>query len=778
MSLGSLAWRLALWVLAGATLVFVASGYLLFRMVGHTLLEQAQRESGALASQGSSLIQQRLDDITHTSQVLASVIGPRPLDAAPLIHDALAGDTDIASLAAAFVPGSDAAREAGQSPFVDRQSDGTLAHRNLFDDPRPYWVAAWFRQGLACSQGCWHPVFWSQSRHRLLVSYSAPMRAEGKAIGVINADVTLDWLQGVLLSVQLPAGAHAFVIDQQGTYLANDAVEQVGKKADAALLDQLRAPRTVAAPANAHRLSWQGERAWIYDESIKGTQWKWVVAMPEEFIYAQVRHAFMAVLVLGALTLLLLGLVVMITIRRMLAPLGVLAERAELVARGALDFALPRVRGHDEVGRLTHAFDKMRLELAAHLRELTRVAQEQARLASELDIARQIQTALLPGQHYLDARCQNFELFAVLKPARTVGGDLYSYFMLPNQRFCFMVGDVADKGIPAALFMARTITLAKAMASRTQSPQQLLQLINQDLCSNNDSCMFVTLLCGFLDVATGHLTLASAGHDPPVLWGNHAPRWLPVVSGPALGLDEDASFPMVRMRLKPGDTLLAYTDGVTEATNMVLEQYGGDRLLARLGQFHDTGDDTGHGDAAKFLAEDIEAFSTGHGQSDDIALLALRWSHAGLDKGTPMLDLVFSASLEKVFATLDLCVETLHEAGIRSDVRDDVRLVLEELMVNMVHHGKPHEGEGTIGLRMMIVQEAVLVELNHNGAPFDPLQFHPPVLSGDLADRDDDGGLGIHLVRAMSSELNYTHDEDGNHLQLRFARTTEHGHVT
>ncbi|RUL78321.1 SpoIIE family protein phosphatase [Dyella choica] len=777
MALRSLAWRLALWLLGSATLVFVASGYLLFRMVGQQVLQQAQRESGAWASQGSSLVQERLDNITNTARVLAAIIGPRPLDAAPLIHDAMAGNTDLAGLAAAFVPGSPAAREAGQSPFVGRSSDASLSQRDLFKDTQPYWNATWFQFGLTCSRGCWHEVFRSQSRQRLLVSYSSSMQVDGKVIGVVNADVALDWLQGILLSMHLPAGTHAFVIDQQGLYLANDTVERVGKRADPALLKLLNAPRS-AEYANAHQLDQQGVHVWIFDQPINGTHWQFGVAVPEELIYAQVRDAFVAVLVVGALTLLILALIVMVTLRRTLAPLGVLAERAEQVSRGALDFALPRVRHHDEIGRLTHAFDKMRRELAAHLEELTRFAGEQARLASELDIAQQIQIALLPGSHYLDARCHNFELFAALKPAHSVGGDLYSYFMLPSQRFCFMVGDVADKGIPAALFMARTITLAKAMASRAQSPQQLLQLINQELCRNNDNCMFVTLLCGFLDVATGHLTLASAGHDPPVLWGNHAARWLPVASGPALGLDEDASFPVMRMRLRAGDTLLVYTDGVTEAANEALEHYGGERLLARLDQFHQAGDESRHGDPTRFLAEDVQSYAAGHGQSDDIALLALRWNHVGLEDGTSMLDLVFPATLEKVFDTLDHCERKLHDAGVRSGVQADVRLVLEELMVNMVHHGCSGNPEGCIGLRLMIVEEAVLVELNHEGTPFDPLQLAEPALTGDLADRHDGGGLGIHLVRAMSSELNYTHDEYGNHLQLRFANPSEHGHGT
>ena len=143
-----------------------------------------------------------------------------------------------------------------------------------------------------------------------------------------------------------------------------------------------------------------------------------------------------------------------------------------------------------------------------------------------------------------------------------------------------------------------------------------------------------------------------------------------------------------------------------------------------------------------------------------------------------MLDLVFPASLHDVFDTLGRCDETLRMAGVRDDVRADVRLVLEELMVNMVQHGRTEEREGTIGLRLTVAEEAILLELNHDGEPFDPLQFGIPSLTGDLADKEELGGLGIHLVRAMASDLNYTHDEYGNHLQLRFACThlTEHDH--
>lgn len=771
----SVASRLAVWVLAGATVVFVASGVLLFRMIGQQLLQQAHRESEALASQGSSLIQERMDKVTTTARVLAAIIGPRPLSAARLVKDAMAENPDLAGLAAAFAPDTPVAHEAGQSPFVSRGDDGALALRDLFKDPLPYWTATWFEKGLACDQGCWQLPFWSQSRRRRLVSYSSSMRVDGRVVGVVNADVSLDWLQGVLSSMQLPAGAHAFVIDQQGHYLANDAKDLIGQKAEPVLLARLMSTGNTDQRSNIQSWRQQDQDVWIYIQPIRGTDWKLGLVVPDTLIYAGVRHAFLAVLALGALTLLVLALLSMITIRRLLTPLGVLAERADMVARGALDFALPNVHQRDEIGRLTGAFDKMRLELALHLDELTRITREQQRLASELEIAQQIQTALLPGAHYLDAHCQNFELYAALKPARTVGGDLYSYFMLPGQRFCVIIGDVADKGIPAALFMARTITLAKAMASRAQSPQQLLQLLNRELCRNNDNCMFVTLLCGFLDAISGSMSMASAGHDPPAIWGANAPpQWLPLASGPALGLDEEASYPIYRVRLKPGDTLLMYTDGVTDATNEALHAYGAERILARIAQF---GAD-GHDDPVKFLADDIEHFSAGHGQADDIALVALRWNHVGLEKGASMLDLVFPAALDQVFDTLERCDETLRQAAVREDVRTDVRLVLEELMVNMTKHGCREAGEGMIGLRLTVVEGAVLVELHHDGEPFDPLQFDAPRLTGDIAEREEIGGLGIHLVRAMASELNYTHDEYGNHLQLRFADShfTEHDH--
>ena len=764
MVLRSMASRLAFGVLAGTLLVVVVGGVVLFRFVRQQILEQTHRESAALASEASHSIQGRLDKVADTTQMLAALIGPRPDDAEPLIRDAIEHNADLSGLAAAYVPSSAGLHAPERSPFVNRLPDGSLTGRDLRKDRVPYWEQAWFRTGLACATGCWQQPFFSQSRQRRLVNYSAAIRVDGQAVGVLNADVTLEWLQGVLQSLNRPRGVEAFVIDPNGTYLANDDPARVGRPARTGLLASLRGAgdgsiREADAPTSRSHAP-----VWIYRAPIDGTRWQFGLVVPEEHIYAGVRRIFSIAIGAGVLALLTLTLLTLVITRRTLSPLGVLTDRAEQVARGALDFAMPAVRRRDEVGRLTQAFDRMRHELADHIAELGRVAREQQRLASELEIAQQIQTALLPGAHFLDARCNNFELHAVLKPARTVGGDLYSYFMLHDQRFYVMVGDVSDKGIPAALFMARAITLAKALAPRAQSPQQLLQLLNQDLCRNNDGCMFVSLLCGLLDTVTGHLTMASAGHEPPVLWGSEAPRLLELETGPALGLDEEATYTSRRIRLRPGETLLMYTDGITEATDAALEMYGQDRMLACLDRYAATDE----GDPAGFLLADVEAFAAGHGQADDITVLALRWHRAGAEGSASMLELTVPASMEAVFDLLEQCEARLLDAAVDAGVRADVRLVLEELMVNMVEHGRPAEGDAHIELRMSLASDAVLAELHHDGQAFNPLLSPSPELTGDLADRDIDGGLGIHLVRAMASDFSYAHDEQGNHLQLRF----------
>lgn len=761
MAFRSIASRTALWVLVGSALVLAAVGTLLFTLTRTQILDHTHHEAAALAASAGSQIRGRIGRVAASARMLAAIIDTRQGDAESLLRDTLAANRDMDGLAAVFRPPSDPGSAPPYSPFVSRRDDGTMVSRDLSQDTaEPYWNSNWFLGGLGCSSGCWQRPFFSQSRHRLVINYSVAISRDGHPIGIINTDVTLDWLHRILGSLDKPDGTYAFVLDSDGDFLAHDDPDLIGKRGMPALLEAMASDRPETVRLAAAQSSHMQGPVWIYSAPIDGTHWRLGLAIPERQIYAGVRRIFLPSLVLGLLALLGVALITLMTIRRTMAPLGVLADRAEHVARGELDFELPPARRPDEMGRLTHSFDRMRRELALHLEDLARVAREKQRLASELEIAHQIQIGLLPNEHYLDAVCAHFELHAALRPARAVGGDLYSYFMLDPQRFFVMVGDVSDKGIPAALFMAQTITLAKALAPRAQTPRNLLQLLNLELCRGNDSCMFVTLLCGLLDTGSGNLVLASAGHEPPVLCGRGAPQLLDFPTGAVLGLYEDTDYPEHHLRLQPGETLLMYTDGITEASDQEQQLFGIERTVESLTRVPATAPPAGY---IERLLGDVDRFVADATQADDITVLALTWH--GEAAGT---ELRIGSQLPDVFDALDRCENLLEEAAVPATLRGDMRLVLEELMVNTVEYGYPDGRPGQIRIRLQPGPDAVVVELTDDGIAFDPLQPAAPDLTGDLADRDQIGGLGIHLARTMTSEMRYTRSADGNHLRLRF----------
>jgi Serine phosphatase RsbU, regulator of sigma subunit len=757
----SIASRMALWVLAGSTLVLAAVGALLFSLTRAQILQHTHREAAALAAGAGSQIQARIDRVAVSAQMLATIVATRQDSTEPLLRDALQADHDIDGLAAAFKPSSAPGDGRPYSPFVRRLDNRTLVSRDLSYDAKPYGDSNWFLGGLSCSSGCWQRPFLSLSRRRQLINYSVAISRGGHPVGIINADVTLDWLHQILGHLNKPEGAYAFVLDSDGDYLAHDNPALLGKRGAPALLDALAGDRAESVRLPVAQNPRVRGAVWIYSVPIEGTHWRLGLVVPESQIYAGVRRIFLWSLALGMLALLAVALLTLLTIRRTMAPLGVLADRAEHVARGELDFELPPATRHDEVGRLTQSFDQMRHELALHLEDLARVAREKQRLASELEIAHQIQIGLLPSEHYLDAVCAHFELHAALRPARAVGGDLYSYFMLDPDRFFVMVGDVSDKGIPAALFMAQTITLAKALAPRAQTPQNLLRLLNLELCRGNDSCMFVTLLCGLLDTGGGTLVLASAGHEPPILCGRGAQRLLDFPTGAVLGLYEDSDYPEHHLRLRRGETLLMYTDGITEASDHGQQMYGIERTMESLAQVSSTAPTAGY---IERLLGDVDRFVADAAQADDITLLALTW-HGAMP---PSAEMCIDNQLPEVFDALDRCEHLLREADVPPLLRGDMRLVLEELMVNTVEYGYPEGGHGQIRILLHPGPDTVTVELIDDGIAFDPLQSACPNLPGDLADHEEVGGLGIHLARTMTSEMRYTRDAHLNHLLLRF----------
>jgi phosphoserine phosphatase RsbU/P len=190
-------------------------------------------------------------------------------------------------------------------------------------------------------------------------------------------------------------------------------------------------------------------------------------------------------------------------------PLRGLNVSTEEIAKGNLDTTLPEATSNDEVGRLTHSFRRMRDSLVLHIQDLQETTAAKQKLESELLIAAQIQRTMLPRINAVRDSSLPYDISAVLRPARIVGGDLYDFFSLGEDRLCLIIGDVADKGFPSALQMARTITLIRTLAKSNSTPSEILSMVNQELCAENEDCLFVTVFCGVLELSSGKFTYAS-----------------------------------------------------------------------------------------------------------------------------------------------------------------------------------------------------------------------------------------------------------------------------
>ena len=255
----------------------------------------------------------------------------------------------------------------------------------------------------------------------------------------------------------------------------------------------------------------------------------------------------------------------------------------------------------------------------SYISELTEATSRQASMDRELDIARDIQFSMLPASF---PERKDVDIFASLTPAKAVGGDLYDFFIRDDKLF-FCIGDVSGKGVPAAMVMTVTSALFRSLTRRDTQPASITRTLNNELCSHNDSLMFVTLFSGVLDLTTGKLLYCNAGHDAPILASTDGSvQYLQVDSNVAAGVMPDMEFKQQETVLQPGTTLFLYTDGLTEAENERHELFGMDRTLETAGM-------EGNVPPSMFIASvttTVRSFVAGAVQSDDLTMLAIRYT--------------------------------------------------------------------------------------------------------------------------------------------------------
>ena len=389
------------------------------------------------------------------------------------------------------------------------------------------------------------------------------------------------------------------------------------------------------------------------------------------------------------------------------------------------------------------------------------IAEAAARIDRELEYAKQIQLSALPTK-FPDGEAYN--IYAQMIAAKEVGGDFYDFYKLNDTTVAFLVADVSGKGIPAAMFMMTAKTIIKDLAERGMPVNEIFTKANEKLCENNESGMFVTAWMGILDIPTGKMQFANAGHNPPLLKrADGSFEYLRTRAGLVLAGMEGVCYRVSEITLGKGDRLFLYTDGVTEATDVENQLYGEARLqvfMNKNAQLEATA-------LLTAIKKDIDEFVGEAPQFDDITMLAFDYKGKKGDKNGAMKK-IFPAKTEALGEVLAFVEQELEKYGCSMKVQMALCVAIEEVFVNVARYAyKDKEGDGDVVLCIGFEEDTkkVTFRMEDKGFPFDPLKKADPDITLSAEDRQI-GGLGIFITKKTMDEITYAYEDGKNVLTM------------
>lgn len=642
------------------------------------LIEQAKENLITEAAAKAELTDQRLKSIQEQVELLASYVGP-VYDGTVAIDDsregrdgdwvmqygAVSGVSDaqladeIARTEHAFYVLQPLCRQnqekissvyfASESGFMlSYDPNSTDEYQQLFDegyDPRQ---RDWYINALA-EDGTVFTETYLDVFGRLLVTCASPVKTQaGKTVGVLGMDILIEDINASIVNAEVGEEGYAFLIDQNGIVISAPNLE-VGPDGNYKQI-KLGEQRGFSAVVEAMLAGESGfleaqadEPLFVSYAPVPVSGWSLGMVLPREEVVAPAAAMYdhiMAetgettgavssmtaiMLVFFALAIVVIVVIVMIATRvqsrRLTDPIRTLTQGAQTIGAGNLDYEID-VNTGDEFEILGDTINHMTVSLKEYMTNLEAITADRERIAAELGVAATIQTSMLPCIFPAFPEREEFNIFADMHPAKKVGGDFYDFFLTDPDHLWVVIADVSGKGVPAALFMVIAKTLIKNQAGSCGDPGEVLGVVNNQLCENNDAAMFVTCFVGVLDIPTGKFTFANAGHNAPLLYrAGGAYDWLNVKPGFVLAGLDNMQFTSEELTMHRGDRLYLYTDGVTEALNPTEELYGEDRLLETMNR-----EDVKNQPIEKVVEavqEDIHVYADGAEQADDITMLLL-----------------------------------------------------------------------------------------------------------------------------------------------------------
>ena len=601
-----------------------------------TLQEQHQREISLLASG----IDSDLASLAATAEDTANFLGLQPtLDTAAIYHlleDMLARNPLVYGAGVAFEPFAWHEDQRLFAPYVYERDRKRIDLSSVIGDYTSG-RASWYQSTRMSRDSNWSdPTYDSGTGTRAIVTYAVPIIAGDTFIGVVSLDLRLDLLSQRLKARMEPS--RFMIMSASGRFIAHyDSVQVLNSglvelAASYVNPDFQRITDRIMAGASGmgvvNNLYLDGTilpgNLWISYTPIPSSGWHLATLASESDLIAPIREQIQIALLGLSLTIWLTFVLVWVMSSRITRPIKTLEAAVSEVARGKLDTHIANIRSTDELGRLSMGFNRMLKNLKKQIELQSQQETAQKLVERELQMARETQRSLLPSEFPPFPDRKEFELYAFNQPAHHVAGDFFDYFLVNPKTLIFVIADVSGKGMSAALVMAVTRTIVRDLAQSGRSPGEILRETNERLREGQKGSAFVTLFLGSYNIVTGKVIYANGGHLPPYLIstsGNVSN--VGDATGTIVGMLEEQEYRNAEFTLKPGDTLLLYTDGFPEARSSAGEFYG----IPRIKSFLQRHLKSSSRDLCEAAILDITNYQNNN-LADDVTLLALRRSAA------------------------------------------------------------------------------------------------------------------------------------------------------
>ena len=416
------------------------------------------------------------------------------------------------------------------------------------------------------------------------------------------------------------------------------------------------------------------------------------------------------------------------------------------IANGDLNITVD-VRDNEEFASLSNDINSTVETLKQYIEEA------KARFSKDLEIAKQIQHSSLPSVFPPYPNRKDFSIFANMYAAKEVGGDFYDFYLVDENHLAFVIADVSGKGIPGAMFMMTSKTLIKSHIESGLAVNDVFTNVNTQLCENNEAGMFVTAWMGILDLKTGIVKFANAGHNPPLI--KHADGTFEYLKSKAnfvlAGMD-GIRYKEQEIQLEKGDKIYLYTDGVTEAHNDKNELYGEERLLKCLNSVKDKSVD----DICQKIKEDVELFVGTAEQFDDITMLCVSFNEKTKD-----ISITVNPTMETVSQIAAFVEEEMEKLEISPKISMKLMIAVDEIYSNIIRYSGATEAT----IKIEKTEKELCLWFIDNGKPYNPLDAEEPDITKSSEDRKI-GGLGIFMVRKMLNNVEYKYIDGKNILKL------------